>query len=218
MKKTCITKRFEEPKIFFNKIVIFFNIMKYTYIFILVFIFSCSGKNDKVIEDYKKAKEDYKKSIEDLKKIKEDYKAEITKFHSGNLGDTSSMLIANPIIFDLVVKTNSTDEWEQECLKNVSERSLFDTLFKAVYNGRLQAYNYFTNLPMSIEEIKNLEKNNEEFSRDRLSKLQFVENWYFDYKNLKIGKNVKSVMLAYEIYNLEGEIRGYKPLFRVNLN
>ena len=156
---------------------------------------------------------------ESEKKIekKTDYKALQTENYKSNLNIDSAMLIANPIIIDVPIKSTSGQEWEEKALENVAELEFVDTIFKAVYQGRVKAYNYFTDMEMSIEEVKALEKE-EEFSRDRISKIQFIENWYFDSKNMKMSKKVFSFMISYEVYNNQGEIRGYKPAFKINLN
>jgi len=141
-----------------------------------------------------------------------------TKHQSIQLGtETDFLIIADTIINDVVIKSPDNDEWTDFCLRNMDKKTLVNEIFDLVYNGKLTAFEFFQNKPLSIEDIKTLEDNSE-FSRDKIAKVQFEEAWYFDPANQKMIKKVHSVMLAYEIYNNLGEIRGYKPAFKVYLN
>ena len=70
---------------------------------------------------------------------------------------------------------------------------------------------------MTIEEVKTIEKD-PEYNRDNIAKVQFEESWYFDFENHKMMKKVQSVMIAYEIYDNEGKVKGYKPVFKIYFN
>ena len=112
---------------------------------------------------------------------------------------------------------DKNDEWQNKWLQSFDRIELIDFIFEAVYSGKLQAYDYFEDEPMSIEQIKKLEAK-DEFDRSKIGKIQFKERWYFDPSNLKMVKEVHSVMLAYEVYRENGQFRGYKPGFKVYLN
>lgn len=141
-----------------------------------------------------------------------------TKHQSIQLGtETDFIIIADTIINDVVIKNPDNDEWTDFCLRKMDKKTLVNEIFDLVYNEKLTAFEFFQNKPLSIEDIKALE-NNSEFSRDKIAKVQFEEAWYFDPINQKMIKKVHSIMLAYEIYNNLGEIRGYKPAFKVYLN
>ncbi len=134
------------------------------------------------------------------------------------IGDSSSYLaLADTIITDVVILNSSDDEWTEYTLRNLNNSMLVDKIFKAVYAGDLQPYEFFQNLPLSIKDIEALEEK-PEFSRDKIGKIQFEEAWYYDSKNQKMIKKVHSMMLAYEYYNSLGELRGYKPAFKVYFN
>ncbi len=123
--------------------------------------------------------------------------------------------IADTIIYDVVIKNpDINDKWTERCLSKLEKDILVDRIFEAIYNNDLIPYDFFEGKKLSINEIKELEKK-EEFSREQIAKVQFEEIWYFDQKNLKMTKEVYSIMLAYEIYNSYGEIKGYKPAFKV---
>lgn len=123
--------------------------------------------------------------------------------------------IADTIIYDVVIKNpDINDKWTEQCLSKLEKDILVDRIFESIYNKDLIPYDFFEGKELSINEIKELEKK-EEFSREQIAKVQFEEIWYFDENNLKMTKEVYSIMLAYEIYNSFGEIKGYKPAFKV---
>ena len=125
--------------------------------------------------------------------------------------------IADPVIYDALIKNpNMEDSWGTEELKGFDRKKMVDLLFQAVYEGRAIAYNYHTDEPMSIEEVKKLEIS-KEFDRTKIGKIQFVEDWYFDPETLHMTKKIKSIMMAYEVYNQFDELRGYKAAFRIDL-
>jgi hypothetical protein len=126
--------------------------------------------------------------------------------------------LASPITYDVVIKNpDPEDKWIQLCLEKLDRETLVDIIFDAVINEKVAAYDYLTDKPMTLKEIRELEEN-EEFRRSRIAKVQFIEDWYFDRETFSMKKTVHSIMLAYEVYDLDGNIRGYKPAFKVNLN
>lgn len=125
-------------------------------------------------------------------------------------------IIAEPVIYDMVIKNvNPDDEWAEECLMNLDREKLVSIIFDAVYNEQLMPYDYFTDEPIKLSELKTLEK---DYPREIIGKLQFEEEWAFDEASLQLRKKVNSLLLAYELYNSAGEVRGYKPAFYVRLN
>ncbi|MDA3952053.1 MAG: hypothetical protein PF485_00265 [Bacteroidales bacterium] len=132
-----------------------------------------------------------------------------------NLGDEENyIIIADTLVSDVVILNPDNDEWTEYCLRRLDKKTLVNEIFKSVYTEELIPYEFFNNNPLSIEDIKTLESD-PEFSRDNIAKVQFEEAWYFDPTNQKMIKKVHSIMLAYEIYDSFGEIRGYKPAFKV---
>ena len=128
--------------------------------------------------------------------------------------DESYIEIADTIINDVVIKNSDNDEWTEYCLRNLDKKTLVNEIFNLIYSEELIPYDFFQNTQLSIDDIKALEKD-PEFSRDKISKVQFEEAWYFDTENQKMLKKVHSIMLAYEIYDFNGEVKGYKPAFKV---
>jgi hypothetical protein len=134
-----------------------------------------------------------------------------------DLGDEGNYIVlADTLVSDVVIMNPDNDEWTDYCLRNLDKEALVNEIFKLVYAGDLAPYEFFNNTPYSIEDIKALE-DDPEFSRKNIGKVQFEEAWYFDSANQKMVKKVNSIMLAYEIYDSDGEVRGYKPAFKVYL-
>lgn len=138
--------------------------------------------------------------------------------HLVDLGDESNYLeLADTIISDVVILNPDGDEWTDYTLRKLDKKTLVDEIFKSVYSGELEPFEFFNNTPLTIDDIKDLEKA-PEFSRDKIAKVQFEEAWYYDAQNKKMIKKVHSIMLAYEIYSSLGELKGYKPAFKVYFN
>lgn len=126
----------------------------------------------------------------------------------------SNYIVADTIITDVVIKNPNNDEWIEYCLRNLEREELVEELFDLVYEGKLTPYNFFSNDPLSIDKVKELEKA-EDYSRKNIAKVQFEESWEFDKEALKMKKQVQSIMLAYEIYHPDGSVKGYKPIFKI---
>lgn len=130
----------------------------------------------------------------------------------------SFVSVADSISYGVVIRNrDESNEWQKKWLSQFDRKEFIDFIFDAVYSGKLKPYDYFDDEPLPIEEIRQLEKK-EEFNRSKIGKIQFREKWYLDPTNLKMVKEVHSVMLAYEVYKDDGGFRGYKPAFRVILN
>lgn len=124
--------------------------------------------------------------------------------------------IANPIIYEVVVKNpNPDDDWMNECLENTNSSVLIKDILKAVKSGELKAFDYYDNHQLSKKEITAIIKDNQ--LEERTGKIQFVEDWYWDKNNLQLQKVVKKIMFGYEVYHDNGELRGYKASFVVDL-
>ena len=137
-------------------------------------------------------------------------------FYSTDLDSNNAIVIADTIIYSVVTKNAyKDDEWAEYCLRKMDNEALANIVFNAIYNGRLTPYDYNTEEPMSIKQVKAFEREN---NRKDIGTVQFVEEWYFDEKNLQMGKRVNAIMLAYELKNNEGELRGYKAGIKVYLN
>ncbi|MBN1119273.1 MAG: hypothetical protein JXA77_18835 [Bacteroidales bacterium] len=126
--------------------------------------------------------------------------------------------VADTIIYDVIIKNNNPeDSWSSECLKYLKHDALIDSIFDAVYSGKFKAYDHFTGSLLSIKSIKEMETQ-DGFSRNAIGKIQFSEIWYFSSEYTVLNKKVISMVLGLEQYNNLGELKGYKPVFKVYLN
>ncbi len=123
-------------------------------------------------------------------------------------------VFADTIINDVLIQNPDSSEWTDYCLRNLNKDALVEEIFNSIYNGKLVPFEFFKDTPLNIDDIKSLESD-PEFSRDKIAKVQFEEAWFFDTEKQIMVKKVYSIMLAYEVYNLDGEIKGYKPAFKV---
>jgi hypothetical protein len=133
------------------------------------------------------------------------------------IDQTNFLTLADTIITDVVIKNPDNDEWTDYCLRNLNRETLVNNLFELVYSEKLIPYDFFTDSVMTIKEIKRIERN-PEYARENTAKVQFEESWSFDTENQKMIKKVHSIMIAYELYSQEGNVKGYKPIFKVYLN
>lgn len=123
-------------------------------------------------------------------------------------------IIADTIIYSVIIRNfDKNDTWTEERLKNTQADKIISTVFEKVYEGKFKVYDYYTNSPLSIEQIKKLESS-EDFSRDLIQELQFEEIWFMNDQVDWFHKEVLSINMGYAVYNSDGTQRGLKPVFR----
>jgi hypothetical protein len=143
-------------------------------------------------------------------------KHEKNQFDNNTLSNT--YLIADTIIYPVRIKNlDSTDTWADERLQHLKHQKLVDGIFQSVYSGKSTAYTYMSNKPLTINQLKELEAS-ETFSRNRVAELQFEEAWWFNPDQSIFKKQVLSVLIAYEVYNEDGTLRGLKAAFYIKTN
>ncbi|MBN2350635.1 MAG: hypothetical protein JXJ22_17490 [Bacteroidales bacterium] len=130
---------------------------------------------------------------------------------------TDEQLIADTIIYDVIIKNNDPDDgWQQECLKNLQYKKLIDNLFTAVYENKATAYDFFENSIIEADSMKKLERQ-KNFNRDLIGKIQFTEKWFYSKDMNYFQKEIISMVLGYETYDDSGALFGYKPAFKIYL-
>jgi len=128
----------------------------------------------------------------------------------------SSLIVANPIIYDVIVINNDpADDWADFCLANTDVEAISNIIYNAVYQEKLIPYHYSNDTIINLRDIKNLEQENKVST---LGKLQFEEEWYFDEVSLTMSKKVLSITIGYQLVNDLGEAYGFKPGFKVYLD
>lgn len=124
--------------------------------------------------------------------------------------------IANPITYEVLINNpNPEDDWQSECLENTNIKMMSKDIINAVMSGKLHAYDYFDKHRLSTDEIKEILKRNGK--KDRIGNIQFIEEWYWNKKELQLQKKVKSLMFGYEIYDENKKVKGYRASFVVDL-
>ena len=128
---------------------------------------------------------------------------------------TEAMKITDPIFYDVVIKNHKKDDdWEEERLAKTNIQPLANAIYQAVYKGKLQAYDYFTDAELSVNDIKELEK---KFNRKEIGNIMFEEKWFFNEKTMTFTKKIVSLTFGYETFD-QGEFTGFKAAFKVKLN
>jgi hypothetical protein len=132
-------------------------------------------------------------------------------------GTGGPVVAAGSIVYDVeILNPYPDDAWTTECLSSLDHKSLVDFVFDGIYSGRFSAYDIFEGTPVSAKKIRKMEKNGE-FSRDRIGKFQFQEEWLLDTLNMSFTKKVTEIRMGLQKFNDEGELTGYAPLLRVVL-
>ena len=176
--------------------------MKYLKIFLLALIVIFSACNPE--------EQNENNQTEELGTTTEINKELLTANNSASVIADSIMYITN------VINPDPTEEYYmKDWLGGAKTEILANHIFKAVYEAKLKPYDYSTGEELTIEEVQEIEK---EHSREHIGQILFTEDWYFDETELKMYKQVNSIMLAYYRYDEEGNIIGNKAGIRVYLN
>ena len=118
--------------------------------------------------------------------------------------------IAESIRYDVVIKNpDPDDEWTETRLKGLDREKLVDEVYKAIYAGKVKAYDYYTDDPISVKQVKEIEKQAESDGVE-VAKVQFLEDWFFDPVTFNLYKKVHFIMLAYDLLDENGKARSYK--------
>ena len=132
-------------------------------------------------------------------------------------GMPAGIEVADTIIYQVIISNpNPEDTWTTHCLKGLRTKALVDTIFNMVYSGKLTAVNHETHEKLTLKQLKDLEKANG-FSRDKIGMIQFTEAWYLDPATRTMTKKVLAMDLGFDYYTSEGDLVGYKSLFRVEM-
>jgi hypothetical protein len=130
---------------------------------------------------------------------------------------TGSVQLADQIIYDIIIKNpDPGDEWTEKCLEGLKRGELVDFIFAGLYDGRFKAYDIFNDELIPVRTIRKMEEDGD-FTRDQVSKIQFVEDWYIDTEAYSMSKLVTEVRLGVEHFDGFGMHLGHNPLFKVRL-
>lgn len=126
----------------------------------------------------------------------------------------AAIKIADNIIYDVIVKAESDDPWEIEKVAGYSGSGMVDSLFDGIYNKSLKARDYYTGEELSANDVRKIEKE-AGYERDRIGKIQFTEDWYFDPITFKTEKKVKQIVFGYKTDSKDNTGVGYMAAFKI---
>lgn len=130
---------------------------------------------------------------------------------------TGSIQLAEQIVYDVIIKNpDPGDEWTEKCLGGLKRGEMVDFIFAGIYDERFRAYDIFNDKLIPVLRIKQMEEDGE-FTRDQVSKIQFVEDWYADPEDYSMTKRVTEIRLGVEHIDGFGIHMGHNPLFKVRL-
>jgi hypothetical protein len=127
-------------------------------------------------------------------------------------------MVADTILYPVdVINLDSLDSWKDTRIKKLKHQEFTDLIFEALYEKNARAVDYYTRKHIPVEEIKEMEASGK-FERDEMAQLQFEETWYFNPDSGRMIKQVQSILLAWPIYDDQGEKQSYKAGFVIELN
>ena len=147
--------------------------------------------------------------------------------------DKNKKLLTERIQYDVIIKTpDPAFDWWVQNIEGSKRESFVKTFLDLAGSGKVKVYDYF-NEPLTPEQVKAMrsktdtvriidEENSnsirdtivkDELNIQEVTKVRFLEEWYFDEKKLGFDKKVVGVMLMRENYGDSLELRGYSPLF-----
>jgi hypothetical protein len=133
-------------------------------------------------------------------------------------GMLAGLEVADTIIYQVIISNpNPEDTWTTRCLSGLNRKALVDSIFNMVYAGRLTAVNRDTHEKLTLKQLQDMEKA-DGYSRDKIGMIQFTEAWYLDPATRAMTKKVLAMDLGYDYFTSEGDLVGYKSLFRVEMN
>lgn len=126
--------------------------------------------------------------------------------------------VADTIIYPVdVINLDTADTWKDIRIKRLQQKELTDLIFEALYNHNARALDYYSREEIPAEEIKEMEESGE-LNRDEMAQLQFEESWFFNPSEARMTKEVQAALLAWPVYDNQGEFQAYKAGFIIELN
>ena len=174
------------------------QVLPFLTLLMIICLSSCNSNNNNANIDSDKLLDSQQSALPEVK---------TGNFYTTDLDKSKCVVLADTIVYYTVIKNpDPEDNWQEKCLSRLDRKALANIIFNAIYNERLTAYNFMTDEPMTIEEVKLMEKDH---PRKDIAKMEFSEEWYFNENDLSFSKKVNAIMLGYEGSNLSGEIKYY---------
>ncbi len=106
---------------------------------------------------------------------------------------------ANEITYNVYLKPQDLrDPYAPELYVGFDRQSFVDSLFAAVYTKGVQVTD-MNGDPMTIDDVKQREVEDPNYSRDKVACVQFHEQWQYSPSANKMTKVVKSMLIGYEV-------------------
>lgn len=142
--------------------------------------------------------------------------------------------VTERILYDVTIVNKDQDfDWWVQNIEGAQREKLLSDIFGAIESGKVQAYDYITNKPLSKKEIDALLKRTDtisfespappyeiidsvittELNKKDIEKIRFLEEWYMDSSTLAFSKKVVGICPMIAKYGDNNEFRGYMPLF-----
>lgn len=135
-----------------------------------------------------------------------------------NSNDTSNKKVfADTIIYETIINSDPQNEWSVQCLKQLKRDELIVFILNAVENEKLTPYEVNSTKELTKNELKDI-MSDADYDKSKINKIQFIEKWQIDTNLFSFKKVVYAIDLGFEARDIEGNIKGYKPLFRVFFN
>lgn len=126
--------------------------------------------------------------------------------------------VARPIVYEVIIKPHEgLTDWEKEMVTGFQGWDMIRDLIEKVFEGEIQAYDYFTEKPMDKKQLQMLKKD-PEFGARQIGRLQFTENWFYDEHQSRLRKQIHKVVFGYEDRDEQDQVLGYKAAFFIYMN
>jgi hypothetical protein len=147
-------------------------------------------------------------------------------------------VITERIQYDVTIKSPDPDyDWWVQNLEGSTRESFVRSILNAAYKGELKSYDIFHN-PMSVAEVKAIGNRTDtitgtspdppyndtavvvrqELDLKRITRVRFLEEWRMNEKTLQFEKKILGISPIMEVFNDDGSLRGYMPLFWVYID
>ena len=147
-----------------------------------------------------------------------------------------SKVITKRIQYDVNIKSPDPDlEWWVQNIEGESRELLVKDIIDKASQGKVKAYDYLSNRPLSVKDINMILHKTDSISMERddapgelfdtvifqnldqrnITRLRFLEEWSMDEKTMVLTKKVLGMCPLIDVYAANGDLKGYKALFWV---
>lgn len=145
-------------------------------------------------------------------------------------------LLTTRIQYDVYIKSPDSNAiergWWDQNIEGSQREAFVKKFLQLAYDGKVKAYNYDNELltpaqvksmaadtsKVSFPDLKNPNLMHDttiikKLDIQSISKVRFLEEWYFDDKKMSFDKKVVGMMMMCAVYDDSYQLKGYKPLF-----